>query len=426
MAVMYEPHLVQGDTDHEPPQGRTGTRYTAGILGRADRFSRGIERVLHAERNPLGVVIDQMLSPVEGIIGGRRTLLFGTNSYLGLNFHPACVQAAIDAIARSGTGSTASRVAGGNSQQHVDIESDLCGFYDRRHAIVFSTGFMANLGVISAIARRGDAIFLDAHCHASIIDACRLSGARVHLFRHNDCEHLEHLFRQAGYPGERVLVVAEGLYSVWGDTADLAGLLAVAKRRRAVTLVDEAHAVGLYGRTGRGIAESLGVEDQVDVVTGTFSKSIGVIGGYCVTDVPEFRSLRFMARPYLYTASLPPAIIASARQALAVIGADPSLREAVWRNTEHLRSGIEQLGMRLIAGTGPIGSIRMPSVRAPLACWRALLVRGLYVNVLVPPSTPDGDAVLRLSVSAAHTPADIGSALTTLQEVFQELNSAAC
>lgn len=391
-----------------------GRMDSSSILGRAELFSRAYDRVLHHDFDPLAVVVESHQSAVEAIVRGRPTILFGTNSYLGLNYHPACINAAIDATRRSGTGSTASRVAGGTRRAHVDLETAVAEFFGRSAAVVFSTGFMANLGVIGALMRNGDAIFLDAHCHASILDAARLSGAQIEFFRHNDPDDLERLFAESEVPGGRTLVVAEGVYSVWGDVADLKGLFDVAKRHGAVTMVDEAHGFGVYGRTGRGAAEFFGVEDQVDITVGTFSKSAGVIGGFCATDQESLRALRIMARSYLYTASPPPAVVAAAHQALTLIKTEPHLRETVWNNARVLRAGLCDLGLPVVGGDGPIGCIRMPNIKAALAFWTDLLERGIFVNLLVPPSTPDKSPVLRFSVSAAHQRQHIDEALRAM------------
>lgn len=395
-----------------------------GILERADRLGGSLERLAGSRTNPLSIVVDDVVDAVTAVVGGRRTLMFGTNSYLGLNFHPACIEASVDAARHYGTGSTASRVAAGNHRLHMLLEQDIASLYGQREAVVFSTGFMANLGVISALVRKGDTILVDAHCHASIFDACRLSGARVETFAHNDCSDLESRFASSPVPGPQTLVICEGLYSVRGDLGDLKGLTAVARRHGAVVIVDEAHSLGIYGRHGRGIAEHLGVEADVDVIVGTFSKSVGGIGGYAVSDSKALRALRFMSRPYLYTASLPPPIVAAAREAIRLIATEPKLREDLWRNARALHDGLAAIGIRSCADPGPVGSIRMSGMVAGYEFWKALLDRGIYVNLLIPPATPDGEVVLRFSVSAAHTSDQIRTAIDAIAAVSQSLKVA--
>lgn len=395
-----------------------------GILSRADRLGSSLEKLADSRVNPLSIVVDDVIDAVTAVIGGRPTLMFGTNSYLGLNFHPACIGAAVQAAQHFGTGSTASRVAAGNHRLHVALEQDLAKLYGRSDAVVFSTGFMANLGVISALVRKGDVIFADAHCHASIFDACRLSGAQVETFAHNDSDDLERRFAASRVPGPQTLVVCEGLYSVRGDIGELKGLTAVARRHGAVVLVDEAHSLGIYGRHGRGIAEHLGVEADVDVIVGTFSKSVGGIGGYAVSGARELRALRFMSRPYLYTASLPPPIVAAAREAIRLITDEPRLREDLWRNAQALHQGLDAIGVHPCAEPGPVGSIRMPGFAAGYQFWKGLLDHGVYVNLLVPPATPDGDVVLRFSVSAAHNVEQIRTAVDAVAAVAERLKVA--
>jgi 8-amino-7-oxononanoate synthase len=394
------------------------------ILRRAAQFSDSFDRITAGEINPFSIVIEKPLGPVEAVIDGRRTIMFGTNSYLGLNFHPDCVRVAGETLARYGTGSTASRVAAGNHALHVALEQDIEKFYGCSQAVVYSTGFMANLGVISGLAREGDAVFLDAHSHASIFDAARLSGAAVRSFAHNDPADVERLFQESRIPAARTIVVLESVYSVWGDVGDLKSIAAAAKRRGAIVVVDEAHGMGIYGAHGRGIVEHLGLEDDVDVIVGTFSKSVGVIGGFSVTRHAALRSLRLMARPYLYTASLPLSIVASAREALRIVSTQPELRETLWENAGKFHAGLHALGLDVCSAVGPVGSIRLKGVKNCHNFWKGLLARGVYVNMLVPPATPNGEVVLRFSVSAAHTPAHIETALAAFGEVSRSLENA--
>lgn len=382
-----------------------------GIRARSQGFADIFDRSTGGALTPLSVVIERVLSPVRAVIEGRETLMFGTNSYLGLNFDPTCIEAASMALASFGTGSTASRVASGNQALHVELEKAIAELYGRRDAVVFSTGFMANLGAIGGLVREGDAVVLDAHCHASIFDACRLSGAKILTFKHNDAADLARIIAQSEIAPSRLLVIVEGLYSVLGDVAALEAISAVTAQSGAVLLVDEAHSLGLYGARGRGVAEAQGVEDKVDVIVGTFSKSVGVVGGYCVTNDPAFRALRFAARSYLYTASLPPPVVAAARQALSIIAGDNERRATVFSHAEALHRGLTGLGLPPLAPLGPVGAVRMPGIKAGLDTWTALLRAGLYVNMLIPPATPNGEVVLRYSVSAAHSAADIESAL---------------
>ena len=404
--------------------GRQTPAPAGSILARAEAFGASFERLAGDRVNPLSLVIEDVVSPVHAVVGGRPTLLFGTNSYLGMNFRPECIRAAQAAAQRYGVGSTASRVAAGNHALHRSLEKEVAAFHGAAEAIVFSTGFMTNLGVISSLAREGDAIFLDAHCHASIIDACRLSGAHVFQFRHNDPADLARLFAESSIPGANTIVVVEGVYSVWGDVGDLKGIVGVAKSHGAIVIVDEAHALGMYGRNGRGVAELQGVEADVDIITGTFSKSVGLIGGYAATNRPQLRQLRFMARPYLFTASLPPPIVAAAREAVRLIATDPQPRAMLWANAAKLHAGLCDIGLTPCAPPGPVGSIRMQGLAGGYQFWKAALDRGIYVNLLMPPATPAGEVLLRYSVSAAHTDEHIETALAVLRDVSAALKVA--
>jgi len=399
------------------PDTVAATGQLTGIMRRIADFGATVQGMFGEGDHPAFIQIDRLDGPVHAVIDGRKTTLFGTNSYLGLNFDPRCIAASEQALRQWGTGSTASRVASGNQHGHVVLEQAIADFYGRPDAIVFSTGFMANLGTICGLASQGDLILYDSHSHASIIDACRASGATFKPFRHNDPADLDRLLAEATVPASRILVVMEGLYSVWGDVGAVKDLATVAKRHGALVLVDEAHGMGLYGAGGRGVTEEQGADHLVDVIVGTFSKSVGVIGGFCVTSHPALQSLRFLARAYLYTASLPPAVVASARTAIGIIKTDTDLRAELWRKAERFCRSVQALGYQLCAEPGPVGSIRMRGKAQGLDMWRSLLARGIYVNLLIPPATPGGKVLLRFSVSAAHTDEDIDTFLGVLSDL---------
>ncbi|WP_439573199.1 aminotransferase class I/II-fold pyridoxal phosphate-dependent enzyme [Phreatobacter sp.] len=404
--------LQSGRADNVAP-----TSQLSGILRRVSGFGDILQRSMGGGDHPLFIQIERIDGPVNAVISGRPTTLFGTNSYLGLNFDPRCIASAEEALRTWGTGSTASRLASGNQIGHANLEQAVADFYQRPDAIVFSTGFMANLGAICGLAGEGDLILYDAFCHASIIDACRTSGATFKPFRHNDAADLDRILGESTFPASRTLVVLEGLYSVWGDVGFVKDIATVAKRHGALVLVDEAHGLGLYGANGRGVTEAQGAEHLVDAIVGTFSKSVGVIGGYCVTVHPALKSLRFLARSYLYTASLPPAVVASARTAIGIIQSEPELREDLWRKAERFCRGASALGYSLRADPGPVGALHMKGLYQGFEFWRELLSRGIYVNLLVPPATPNGEVLLRFSVSAAHQDSDIDLFLSVLRDM---------
>jgi 8-amino-7-oxononanoate synthase len=353
--------------------------------------------------SPFGVVIERLLSATEAIVNGRPTILAGTNNYLGLSFDPACIEAACVATREQGTGTTGSRLANGTFAGHVALERDLAEFFRRGSAIVFSTGYLANVGMLSTLLGPGEVVLIDADCHASIYDGCRLGQADIIRVRHNNVADLDKRLRRLGDRAARALIVVEGVYSMLGDRAPLADIVAVKRLYGATLLVDEAHSLGVLGPHGRGLAEEVGVEDGVDFTVGTFSKSLGATGGFCVSDHPEFELIRYAMRPYVFTASPSPSAIASATAALEAIATRRELRDRLWRNARRLHQRLSDGGFTLAAEAGPIIAILMPDAERGVAFWKELLARGVYVNLMLPPATPNGWCLLRCSVSAAHT-----------------------
>ena len=353
------------------------------------------------------IVLEEIISPTEAVINGRPTLLAGTNNYLGLTFDPDCIRASCLAAEREGTGTTGSRMANGTFAGHVALERDLAAFLGRRQAIVFSTGYLANLAILSTVVGPGEVILLDADCHASIYDGCRMGGAEVIRFRHNDVADLEKRLRRLAGRETNVLIVVEGLYSMLGDRAPLAEIVALKKRYGAWLAVDEAHSLGVLGANGRGLAEEAGVETEVDFLIGTFSKSLGAVGGFCASDHAGLELVRYASRPYIFTASLSPSTIASVRAALALLRSRPELRRQLWDNARLLHERLRALGYPVGPAPSPILAVRCPTVEEAFARWNGLLERGFYVNMVLPPATPDGGALLRCSLSAAHTRAQI-------------------
>ena len=367
--------------------------------------------------DPLNVVIDEIYSATEASINGQTVLLAGTNNYLGLTFDQQCIKAAQLSLEKEGTGTTGSRMANGTFAGHRDLEKDLAGFYGCSNAIVFSTGFVANLGVISTLAGPGDVIVLDADSHASIYDACKMSGAEMIRFRHNNLVDLEKKLKRLGPQAEKTLIIVEGIYSMLGDCAPLAEIAALKKKYGAWLLVDEAHSLGVMGDRGRGMAEAAGVEEDVDFIVGTFSKSLGAIGGYCVSNHPELDLVRYVCRSYVFTASPSPSTIASVREALRRLEEGQNLRGRLWVNAEHLYNGLKELGFELGPDLSPVVAIRAPSREKTLFAWKALLDKGIYVNLVFPPAAPAGMSLLRCSISAAHTSDQIDFLLQAFAEI---------
>jgi len=369
--------------------------------------------------DPTHVVMEKVLSATEAVIAGRPTILAGTNNYLGLTFDPECIAAGQQALAESGTGTTGSRMANGNYAGHGALERELAEFYDVPHAMVFSTGYAANVGTLGALLGPGDAVLLDADAHASLYDGCRMTGADVYRFKHNDPESLDKRLRRLGERAARALVVTEGLFSVLGDEAPLAEIAAVKSRYGAYLFVDEAHSLGVYGAHGRGFAEKAGAETQVDFTVGTFSKSLGATGGYCVSRHEALALFRFASRAYIFTASPCPSVVATTRVALRhVRDRGSELRERLWGNAHALHEGLGGLGLRLGADASPVVAVRFDDKARALATWRRLLQLGVYTNLMMPPASPDGSSLLRCSASAAHTPEQIDAIVDAFRQAL--------
>ncbi|MGD8461790.1 MAG: aminotransferase class I/II-fold pyridoxal phosphate-dependent enzyme [Desulfobacterales bacterium] len=387
-----------------------------------------------AARQPLvergirsNVVMEKVISSTEAIINGRPVILAGTNNYLGLTFDPDCIEAASVAIREQGTGTTGSRMANGTYNDHVQLERELADFFGCKNGMVFSTGYIANLAMLSALTGPGDVLLIDADSHASIYDGCRLSGAEVIRFRHNDPDNLAKRLQRLGERSANTLIVVEGIYSMMGDRAPLAEIVGVKEEYGACLLVDEAHSLGVLGPKGCGLAEEAGVEDRVDFVVGTFSKSLGAIGGFCVSNHPVMKMIPLAARPYIFTASSSPSTIASTREALKVLKARPELRRKLWDNAHNLYQQLKELGFELGPEPSPVVAVRVANLDQAIALWKGLLENGVYVNLVTPPATPDGGCLMRCSVSAGHSPEQIkqiGRAFATQQQTVEEMQTA--
>ena len=378
-----------------------------------DKFSR-----LASEREqfstsgitPFGTCIDEVYSATQGRIGTQRVILAGTNNYLGLTFNADAIAEGQAALATQGTGTTGSRMANGSYGPHLALEQELAAFFDRPSAIVFSTGYTANLGVISALADHNAVVLLDADSHASIYDACTLGGAEIIRFRHNDAKDLERRMLRLGERAREAIIIVEGIYSMLGDVAPLAEIVDIKRRLGGFLIVDEAHSFGVMGLHGRGLAEAVGVEQDVDIIVGTFSKSLASIGGFAVGG-KEMEVLRYGSRPYIFTASPSPSSIASVRSSLRTIATQPGLRQTLWDNAHRLYEGLEKLGYQLGSHISPVVPVIIGSKEEGLRIWRELITLGVYVNLILPPAAPAGITLLRCSMNAAHSDEEIDAIL---------------
>ena len=375
-------------------------------MGLFDKFQPLAEkrRAMSENGNEVfNLVMEDVISATEAILKGRPVILAGSNNYLGMTFNPECIREACRAVQEEGTGTTGSRMANGTFSGHIALEEALSKFFNCHTTIVFSTGYIANLAILSTVVGPGEVILIDADCHASIYDGCRLGGAEVIRFRHNDPTDLKKRLQRLEKRKTNVLIMVEGIYSMLGDRAPLADIAGLAHQYGAYLIVDEAHSLGVLGHNGRGLAEEAGVEDSVDFIIGTFSKSLGTIGGFCTSHHPELNLIRYASRPYVFTASSSPSSIAATRKALQIMASQPELKHKLWRNANYLYQRLKELGFRLGPAPSPIIAICYNSEEKAIADWNRLLLSGIYVNMVLPPATPDGRALLRCSLSAAHT-----------------------
>ncbi|HHU3379612.1 TPA: serine palmitoyltransferase [Escherichia coli] len=374
-------------------------------MGLYDKYARlAGERLQFSDNGltPFGTCIDEVYSATEGRIGNKKVILAGTNNYLGLTFNHDAIREGQAALAAQGTGTTGSRMANGSYAPHLALEKEIAEFFNRPTAIVFSTGYTANLGVISTLADHNAVVLLDTDSHASIYDACSLGGAEIIRFRHNDVNDLERRMVRLGERAKEAIIIVEGIYSMLGDVAPLAEIVDIKRRLGGYLIVDEAHSFGVLGATGRGLAEAVGVEDDVDIIVGTFSKSLASIGGFAVGS-EAMEVLRYGSRPYIFTASPSPSCIATVRSSLRTIASQPELRQKLMDNANHLYDGLQKLGYELSSHISPVVPVIIGSKEEGLRIWRKLISLGVYVNLILPPAAPAGITLLRCSVNAAHS-----------------------
>ncbi len=391
------------------------------LFSKFDDMRAAMDALAAVGRNPFDVRFERIVSATEAVLEGRPCLLFGTNNYLGLTFDETCIAASVRSVHDGGTGTTGSRIANGTYSDHALLEQRIAEFYGKRAAMIFTTGYQANLGLISTLAGRGDHLLIDADSHASIYDACKLSTAEVIRFRHNDPEDLaRRLGRLKGHAGNRI-IVTEGIFSMLGDSAPLREIAAVKREMGATLIVDEAHSLGTRGKKGRGVCEDAGVENEIDFIVGTFSKSLGAIGGFAVSDLPDFDLLRITCRPYMFTASLPPGVVGSVTAALSRISTDESLGARVRFNSIRLYRALKLAGFEVGPEPNAIVALKMTDKETAVRFWNRLIDRGVYANLALPPATPGSLSLIRCSISAAHTEAQIDRALSAMVAVGREL-----
>ena len=356
----------------------------------------------------------------EVMVNGRRLIMAGSNNYLGLTEHPKVKEAAIRAIERYGTGCAGSRFLNGNLDIIEELEEKLARFFHKEAALVFATGYQTNLGTISALLGRRDVAILDKYDHASIIDGCRLAMTQVRRFRHNDVDDLRRVLEEVPEEAGKLIIV-DGVFSMEGDIAPLPEIIAVAKEYGARVMVDDAHGIGVLGKGGRGTAEHFGVEDEVDLIMGTYSKSLATIGGFIAGPKEVINYIKHFARSLIFSAAIAPPLAAAASAALDVIMAEPERRERLWKNTRKMLEGFKALGFDTGESCTPIIPIIIGDMMKTFQMCGLLERYGVFVNPVVPPATPPGRELLRTSFMATHTDEQLDRVLEAFGRAGREL-----
>jgi 8-amino-7-oxononanoate synthase len=351
-------------------------------------------------------------------VEGRRALLLCSNNYLGLATHPAVREAASRAAAEYGAGAGASRLISGSLRLHHDLEAQLASFKGTAAALLFNSGYHANIGAITALVGAEDAVFSDALNHASIIDGCRLSRARVLVYPHNDAGALNELLARS--PARRRLVVTESIFSMDGDTAPLSEICEVAERYGAMVMVDEAHATGTVGPRGAGVVAAMGLQQRVTVQMGTLGKALGTFGAFVASCRAVIDLLINAARSFIYTTALPPPVVAAASAALEIVASDPLPQQRLADNARRLSQGLRRIGLRVPATPAHIIPVMIGDATTTMRISEHLLAAGVFVQGIRPPTVPPDSGRLRVTVMSTHTPDDVAFALAAFQHVFSK------
>jgi 8-amino-7-oxononanoate synthase len=383
------------------------------IFGKCFKFDKA-KMLISQGLYPYFRIIESAQDP-EITMNGRRMIMVGSNNYLGLTNHPKVKEAAIEAIRKYGTGCAGSRFLNGTLDIHVQLEEKLARFIGKDAALIFSTGFQVNLGVISALAGKDDLVIIDKMDHASIIDGCRLSFAEIRKYKHNDMSDLE---RVLGENEDRYkIVVVDGVFSMEGDIARMPEIVSLSKKYGARLMVDDAHGIGVLGKTGRGTAEHFGLEHEVDLIMGTYSKSLASIGGFISGSADVIHFIKHYARPLIFSASPPPASVASVSAAIDIIENEPERREQLWKNTSKMLNGFISLGFHTGHSQTPIIPIIVGENEKAFMFAMMLQEEGIFANVAVTPAVPAGMALIRTSYMATHTDEHLDIVLRAFEKV---------
>jgi 8-amino-7-oxononanoate synthase len=356
----------------------------------------------------------------EVTFNGRRMIMIGSNNYLGLTTHPRVKEAAIDAIERYGSGCAGSRFLNGNLVIHEELEEKLAAFVQKEAAVVFATGYQANLGAIASLIGRRDLVIIDQYDHASIIDGCRLSFGHAVKFRHNDMNDLERILKREVNRGR--LIIVDGVFSMEGDIINLPEVVQLARQYGARVFLDDAHAIGVLGREGRGTEEHFGMRDTVDLVMGTFSKSLAAVGGFIAGPRKVVSWIKHFGRSQIFSASLPPVLVAVVSACLDVIASEPELRQRLWENTRKMKRGFDKLGFDTGVSKTPVIPILVKHPAKVYRMCRGLADRGVFVNPVISPAVPPGRELLRTSYMATHTKDHLDMVLDAFADVAKTVS----
>jgi 8-amino-7-oxononanoate synthase len=387
------------------------------IFEKCDQYMRARE-VQEAGLYPYFLPLEDT-EGTEVVIDGRKILMIGSNNYLGLTTDPRVRQAAIEAIDRYGTSCTGSRFLNGTLALHMELEDRLAVFVGKEAALVFSTGYQVNLGVISSIVGRGDVVVTDKEDHASIVDGCLLSLGELRRFSHNDMKHLERVLSKINENAGRMVIV-DGVYSMGGDIAPLPEIIPLCQKYGARLMVDDAHSFGVMGK-GRGTSAHFGVTDQVDLIMGTFSKSFASLGGFIAGTKDTMHYIQHTARPLIFSASMPASNVAAVLAALDIMENEPEHCERLWEVTERMRNGLQAMGFNTGPSVTPIIPVIIGGMEETFLAWKMCFEAGLYTNAVVDPAVPPDQCLLRTSYMATHSDDQIDRALNILGEVGREL-----
>jgi len=356
----------------------------------------------------------------EVIVDGKKMIMIGSNNYLGLTGHPKVVEAAINAVKKYGTGCTGSRFLNGTLDIHTELEYRLTKFMKREAVICFTTGHQSNLSALATLIGKNDIVFTDRADHASIVDACRLSFGKVVKYKHNDMDDLERTLRLNADKETGKMIVTDGVFSMEGDIANLPRIVELAEKYNTRVYVDDAHSVGVLGKHGRGTAEHWGLEDKVDITMGTFSKSFASLGGFIATDEPVVDFVKHTARSLIFTASPPPASVATVLACLDIIESEPERLERLWENTRMMHEGYKSLGFDTGQSESPIIPIKIGTDDDCFAFWKLMFDNGIFANPAISPAVPPGEAIIRTSYMATHTKAELEKVLDTFGKLGKQ------